>query len=113
MVGHAAEAGSQASRPTSIPAHGTPYGDRPLRAIGRARIADRRSSHRRCTSQLEHRTIFGYSLLSELTFRAGQTVEDLGSDYQRDIDLLLVDEYPDLNHADIRGSSPRWWVTRS
>jgi DNA helicase II / ATP-dependent DNA helicase PcrA len=29
----------------------------------------------------EHRRVFGYSLLAELTYRAGQAVEDFGDDY--------------------------------
>jgi DNA helicase-2/ATP-dependent DNA helicase PcrA len=49
---------------------------------------------------LEHRVRLGYVLLAELPFRAGLAVEDLGLP-ALDIDLLLVDEYQDLNKADI------------
>jgi len=49
---------------------------------------------------LEHRTKLGYLLLSELPFRAGFAVEDLGLP-AIGVDLLLVDEYQDLNRADI------------
>lgn len=49
-----------------------------------------------------HRTAFGYSLLNELTYRAGIALEDFGEDEPPKVDLLLVDEYQDLNAADIR-----------
>ncbi len=49
-----------------------------------------------------HRLAFGYSLLNELTYRAGIALEDLGEDHPPKVDLLLVDEYQDLNAADIR-----------
>jgi len=48
-----------------------------------------------------HRTIYGYTLLAEIPFRAGNLIEDFGFDND-DIDLLVVDEYQDLNIADIR-----------
>ena len=48
----------------------------------------------------EHRTKLGYLLLSELPYRAGMAVEDIGLP-TLDLDLLLVDEYQDLNRADI------------
>lgn len=48
-----------------------------------------------------HRDIFGYALLAELPYRAGQLVEDIGlPDGQPNV--LLVDEYQDLNEADIK-----------
>lgn len=48
-----------------------------------------------------HRSIFGYTLLAELPFRAGNAIEDF--DLNTDpMDLLIVDEYQDLNEADIR-----------
>lgn len=50
----------------------------------------------------EHRRVFGYSLLAELPYRAGQALEDRGEDYEPGLDLLIVDEYQDLNQADIR-----------
>lgn len=49
----------------------------------------------------EHRLIFGYSLLAELPFAAGQVLEDHGT-ASVGLDLLLVDEYQDLNEADIK-----------
>jgi DNA helicase-2/ATP-dependent DNA helicase PcrA len=48
-----------------------------------------------------HRSIYGYTLLAELPFRAGNAIEDFGLEIE-DIDLLVVDEYQDLNNADIR-----------
>lgn len=49
----------------------------------------------------QHRQIFGYTLLSELPFRAGHAVEDF--DLNPDaFDFLVVDEYQDLNKADIK-----------
>lgn len=50
----------------------------------------------------EHREAFGYSLLSELPYRAGNALEDFGEDQPPRVDLLIVDEYQDLNAADIR-----------
>lgn len=48
-----------------------------------------------------HRDLLGYTLLAEIPYRAVQLLEDhdvqMGS-----IDFLLVDEYQDLNNADIR-----------
>ena len=48
-----------------------------------------------------HRRTFGYTLLAELPYRAGDAIEDfaLAAD---PIDLLIVDEYQDLNEADIK-----------
>ena len=48
----------------------------------------------------QHRERLGYLLLSELPFRAADAVEDLGMP-DLDLDILLVDEYQDLNRADI------------
>lgn len=48
-----------------------------------------------------HREVFGYSLLAELPYRAGPLLEDVGPSNNFP-DLLLVDEYQDLNEADIR-----------
>jgi DNA helicase-2/ATP-dependent DNA helicase PcrA len=48
-----------------------------------------------------HRNIFGYTLLAELTFRAGNLLEDYEIN-TNDINLLIIDEYQDLNKADIR-----------
>lgn len=48
-----------------------------------------------------HRRIFGYTLLAELPYRAGNTIEDFDLNVDP-IDLLIVDEYQDLNEADIR-----------
>jgi DNA helicase-2/ATP-dependent DNA helicase PcrA len=48
----------------------------------------------------EHRWAFGYVLLAELPYRAGSVMEDVGADI--DLDVLLVDEYQDLNEADIK-----------
>lgn len=49
-----------------------------------------------------HRASYGYSLLAELPYQAGVALEDLGEDQPPRVDLLLVDEYQDLNAADIR-----------
>lgn len=49
----------------------------------------------------EHRRIFGYSLLAELPFAAGRVLEDHGTE-SIELDLLLVDEFQDLNEADIK-----------
>lgn len=49
----------------------------------------------------EHRRIFGYSLLAELPFAAGRILEDHGTT-SVELDLLLVDEFQDLNEADIK-----------
>ena len=49
----------------------------------------------------EHRRIFGYSLLAELPFAAGRILEDHGT-ASVELDLLLVDEFQDLNEADIK-----------
>ena len=48
-----------------------------------------------------HRHVYGYTLLSELPFRAGNAVEDFGAGFGP-VDFLIVDEYQDLNEADIR-----------
>jgi DNA helicase-2/ATP-dependent DNA helicase PcrA len=48
----------------------------------------------------QHRARLGYLLLGELPYRAGLAVEDLGIS-GLNLDLLLVDEYQDLNRADI------------
>jgi DNA helicase-2/ATP-dependent DNA helicase PcrA len=50
----------------------------------------------------QHRQVFGYSLLAELPYRAGTALEDIGEDYPPRVSLLIVDEYQDLNAADIR-----------
>jgi len=49
----------------------------------------------------EHRRAFGYTLLAELPFRAGRALEDLGDNDTLELDLLIVDEFQDLNRADI------------
>lgn len=49
----------------------------------------------------EHRRFYGYTLKAELTYQAGQHLLDV-PDAQVGIDVLLVDEYQDLNRADIR-----------
>lgn len=48
-----------------------------------------------------HRIVYGYTLLAELPFRAGNLIEDFGFELT-DFDLLVVDEYQDLNEADIK-----------
>lgn len=48
----------------------------------------------------EHRTRYGYASVSELPYRAGKLIEDVG--WNRNLDVLLVDEYQDLNEADIK-----------
>jgi len=48
-----------------------------------------------------HRRRLGYTLRSELPYRAAAAVEDHGLPSLH-LDLLLVDEYQDLNNADIR-----------
>jgi DNA helicase-2/ATP-dependent DNA helicase PcrA len=48
-----------------------------------------------------HRQVFGYTLLAELPFQAGKALGDF--DLRLDpVDLLIVDEYQDLNEADIK-----------
>lgn len=49
----------------------------------------------------EHRRRFGYTLLAELSFRAKEAIEDLGGDVEPDVGLLIVDEFQDLNAADV------------
>jgi DNA helicase-2/ATP-dependent DNA helicase PcrA len=46
-----------------------------------------------------HRNQYGYTLLSELPYQAGRVLEDI-DDGDIDLDLLIVDEYQDLNQAD-------------
>lgn len=46
-----------------------------------------------------HRSQYGYTLLSELPYHAGQVLEDI-DESDLGIDLLIVDEYQDLNQAD-------------
>lgn len=48
-----------------------------------------------------HRPVFGYTLLAELPFRAANVIEDFGLKIGP-IDFLMVDEYQDLNKADIK-----------
>jgi DNA helicase-2/ATP-dependent DNA helicase PcrA len=48
-----------------------------------------------------HRRAFGYALLAELPYQAGMALTDLGDDNPPKVDVLLVDEYQDLNAADI------------
>lgn len=48
-----------------------------------------------------HRTVLGYTLLAEIPYRAGHLLEDHHPNIGA-LDFLLVDEYQDLNHADIR-----------
>jgi DNA helicase-2/ATP-dependent DNA helicase PcrA len=47
----------------------------------------------------DHRQRYGYTLLSELPYQAGGVLEDL-DESDLGIDLLIVDEYQDLNRAD-------------
>lgn len=48
-----------------------------------------------------HRQTFGYVLMAEIPFRAGDLVEDF-SPAIGGLQFLIVDEYQDLNRADIR-----------
>ncbi len=48
-----------------------------------------------------HRAEYGYTLLGELPFQAGGVLQDR-DDIEIDLDLLIVDEYQDLNSADQR-----------
>lgn len=48
-----------------------------------------------------HRSVLGYTLLAEIPFRAGRALEDHDIDVDSP-DLILVDEYQDLNRADIQ-----------
>lgn len=48
-----------------------------------------------------HRAVLGYTLLAEIPYRAGHLLEDHHPNIGA-LDFLLVDEYQDLNHADIR-----------
>lgn len=49
----------------------------------------------------EHRRTYGYALLAELPFRAANALEDYDI-LLEPLDFLVVDEYQDLNEADIR-----------
>jgi len=49
----------------------------------------------------EHRWAFGYVLVGELPYQAGIILADHGTD-GIELDLLLIDEYQDLNEADIK-----------
>ena len=49
----------------------------------------------------QHRRIFGYSLLSELPFRLLRALEDHDDLDLGDWELLVVDEYQDLNQCDL------------
>lgn len=51
-------------------------------------------------SWARHRTVFGYSLFAEMPFRAKEMLEDHPV-RPEDVDLLIVDEYQDLNKCDI------------
>lgn len=48
----------------------------------------------------EHRVILGYSLLGELPFQAAEVVREKDQS-EIEIDLIIADEYQDLNKADI------------
>jgi len=48
-----------------------------------------------------HRRRYGYTLLSELPYHAGKVLADI-DERDLEVDLLIVDEYQDLNHADQR-----------
>nr|WP_231388892.1 ATP-dependent helicase [Marmoricola sp. URHB0036] len=48
-----------------------------------------------------HRQLYGYTLLSELPMQAGGVLQDM-DEAGVDLDLLIVDEYQDLNAADQR-----------
>ncbi len=48
-----------------------------------------------------HRRVFGYALMAEIPFRAGNLIEDFEPDLGG-MSFLVVDEYQDLNRADIR-----------
>lgn len=47
-----------------------------------------------------HRSRYGYVSVAELPYRAGKLMEDVS--WNRNLDVLLVDEYQDLNEADIK-----------
>lgn len=48
-----------------------------------------------------HRRVFGYALMAEIPTRAGNLIEDFEPDLGG-MSFLVVDEYQDLNRADIR-----------
>ena len=50
----------------------------------------------------EHRQVFGYTLLAELPFAFRRALENHDDLNGVDFDLLLVDEYQDLNACDLR-----------
>jgi DNA helicase-2/ATP-dependent DNA helicase PcrA len=50
----------------------------------------------------EHRQVYGYTLLSELPYLLMQALEDHDDLQGLDYDLLLVDEYQDLNACDLK-----------
>ena len=49
----------------------------------------------------EHRRVLGYTLLSELPFALRRALKEHGDLHGIDFDLLLVDEYQDLNACDL------------
>lgn len=49
-----------------------------------------------------HREVFGYSLFAEMPLYAGQALADHDDLSTPDVDLLIVDEFQDLNRAEIR-----------
>ena len=49
-----------------------------------------------------HREVFGYSLFAEMPLYAGQALADHDDLSLPDVDLLIVDEFQDLNRAEIR-----------
>jgi superfamily I DNA/RNA helicase len=67
---------------------------------GTARAAARRSRRAR-SAWNEHRQIYGYTLLAELPFALRQALQDHADLDGVDYDLLIVDEYQDLNACDL------------
>jgi DNA helicase-2/ATP-dependent DNA helicase PcrA len=47
------------------------------------------------------RTVFGYTLFAEMTFEAAEMLQDLDRPSLGDLKFLIIDEYQDLNRADI------------
>jgi DNA helicase-2/ATP-dependent DNA helicase PcrA len=50
---------------------------------------------------MAHRTVFGYSLFAEIPYSAHHLLQDHPDAHMPDVDLLVVDEFQDLNAAEI------------
>jgi DNA helicase-2/ATP-dependent DNA helicase PcrA len=57
--------------------------------------------HAYIATWLAHRTVFGYSLFAEIPFSAHHLLEDHPGASTPKVDLLVVDEFQDLNAAEV------------